>query len=281
MDDYASRIGDVAALDRVTKPLAQWVRDRVPAGPAKDLLTGRWLGHPVHPMLTDIPIGSFTSASFLDILGGKRARPAADALIGLGLLSAVPTVAAGLTDWSDTHEQDSRIGLVHAAANAAGLVLYGASFVARRRGQRVSGVALALAGMGVMTIGGYLGGQLGYSRGVGVNHAFAEQPPEDWTMACDDDSLVEGKPIAVDTAGVPVMLVRLGGTIHAIGDTCTHAGGPLHEGAVDTTHGCVTCPWHASVFQLDTGSVVRGPARVPAVAYDVRVSDGRVEIKAR
>jgi uncharacterized membrane protein len=168
LHDLTDRIGARAALDRVAEPLADRVHRALPQGRLKDLLRGRFLGHALHPLLTDIPIGSFTSASVLDLIGGRRAEGGADALVALGLVSAVPTVAAGLADWSDTDGGAKRIGVVHATANAIGLALYGASLVARRRNRRASGTLLALAGMSVMTVGGYLGGHLVFGRGVGV-----------------------------------------------------------------------------------------------------------------
>src|SRR5579871_5406511 len=137
--EIAERIGATTDLDRVAKPAAETVHRAIPEGPAKDLLSGSWLGHPLHPLLTDIPIGSFTSASILDFLGGKRARTASETLIALGLVSAVPTALAGLADWSDTYGAEQRIGVVHAAANLAGLVCYAASLSARRRGHHYRG----------------------------------------------------------------------------------------------------------------------------------------------
>lgn len=280
LHDLAARLGFVEALDRVAGPLAKAVKKATPRGPVKDALSGSWLGHPLHPLLTDIPIGCFTSASILDLVGGPSGERAADALIAVGLASAVPTAAAGLSDWSDTYGDVQRIGVVHAAANAAGLVLYGASLLARRRGRRGHGRVLALAGMGVMTVGGYLGGHLSYGRGVGVNNAFWQHGPDEWTPVLDDDALAEGASVKVEAGDATVLLHRRDGQVLAIGNRCSHAGGPLDEGEVDAA-GCVTCPWHQSVFRLDDGAVVHGPATVPQDAYDTRVESGRIEIRLR
>jgi nitrite reductase/ring-hydroxylating ferredoxin subunit/uncharacterized membrane protein len=278
----AEDVGRIEALDRVAEPLAAFVHKLAPAkSRVKDLLSGTWLGHALHPMLTDIPIGSFTSATVLDLAGGRRSRRAADRLVALGLLSSVVTAASGAADWSDTNGDEQRTGVVHAGANVAGVGMYALSALARRRGHRGRATLLGLAGMAAMTVGGYLGGFLGYARGVGVNHAFAEDPPTDWTDVLADDELGDGATTRVDAAGAGVLLHRRGSTVFAIGSRCSHAGGPLEEGEVDEAACTVTCPWHHSEIRLDTGTVVHGPAAVPQVAYDVRVSGGRIEVRAR
>jgi nitrite reductase/ring-hydroxylating ferredoxin subunit/uncharacterized membrane protein len=280
LHDLAARVGSHDGLDRVAAPLAAAAKRATPPGPIKDTLSGTFLGHPLHPLLTDIPIGSFTSASVIDLIGGRGGERAADALVALGLLSALPTAAAGLADWSDTNGDEERIGVVHAAANATGLVLYAASLLARRRGRRTSGRVLALAGMGAMTVGGYLGGHLAFSRGIGVNNGFWQHGPETWTSVLDDAELGEGAAMTVRVGDATVLLHRSDGRLFAISSRCSHAGGPLEEGKIDES-GCVTCPWHQSVFRLDDGSVVHGPATAPQGVYETRVERGRIEIRAR
>jgi nitrite reductase/ring-hydroxylating ferredoxin subunit/uncharacterized membrane protein len=277
----AEMTGRVEGLDRVARPASKAVKRLVRQGRLKDLLSGTWLGHPLHPLLTDIPIGSFTSATVLDLIGGRPARKAADALVGLGLVAAVPTAAAGAADWSDTYGDEQRTGVVHALSNVVGLGMYALSLRARRRGDRTKGTALGLAGMASMTVGGYLGGYLGYSRGVGVNNAFFQHPPEDWTPVMAETELPEGKPVRVNVNGATALVYRTTGTILAIGSRCSHAGGPLDEGSVDEATCTVECPWHQSVFRLRDGSVVHGPATVPEAAYDVRVEGGQIELRHR
>jgi hypothetical protein len=146
---------DVAA--RALDPVARWLT----ATPLRDdLLTGKWLGHAAHPFMTDIPIGSWTSASILDLLGGKDARPSAELLTAIGTLSAAPTIATGLAEWASTSGAARRVGVVHAASNAVAVGLYAGSWSARRRGRHRRGAMLALAGMTVATVGGYLGGHM-------------------------------------------------------------------------------------------------------------------------
>jgi nitrite reductase/ring-hydroxylating ferredoxin subunit/uncharacterized membrane protein len=281
LHDWAERIGKMSALDDVARPATGAVKRVVGQGPVKDLLSGTLLGHPLHPLLTDIPIGSFTSAAVLDVLGGRRGEEAADLLVALGLVSVLPTAAAGAADWSDTYGAEQRVGVVHAAANLVGVGFYAASLVARRRGSRGLGKLLGLAGMTSMSVGGYLGGHLSFSQGVGVNHAFREHPPEDWAAVLSDAELAEGKPVAVEVGGARVLLYRGRAGVFAIGATCTHAGGPLEEGSVDEGACTVTCPWHQSVFRLADGSVVHGPATVPEAAYETRVEAGRIEVRRR
>jgi nitrite reductase/ring-hydroxylating ferredoxin subunit/uncharacterized membrane protein len=245
----------------------------------KDALSGTWLGHPLHPVLTDVAIGAFASASLLDILGGRRGARSANALVRFGMLAAVPTAAAGLSDWSDTVGPDRRVGVVHAASNATALVLYAKSLGARRRGHRVVGASLGLMGMGALALGGYLGGHLSFARGVGVNNAFWQHPPDEWTPVLDDADLVDGRPMQAEAGGATVLLYRRSGRIFAIGGRCSHAGGPLHEGEIDADGECVTCPWHQSVFRLSDGSVVHGPATAPVPDYEVRVEGGKIEVR--
>ncbi len=281
LHELATRIGDTAALDHLTKPLVRTAKRVIPAGPVKDVLSGTRLGHPLHPALTDVPIGCFTAAILLDLLGGRRFEDAVEGLLALGIVSAVPTASAGLSDWSDTYGSEQRIGLAHATANVAALGLFAGSLAARRRGSRVLGRTLGFAGVATLATGGYMGGHLSYARGVGVNNAFYQREPEDWTPVMDAADLPAGSPVQVEAGDATVLLYRSAGRIHAIGSRCSHAGGPLHEGKIDDDGSCVQCPWHGSVFRLDDGSAVHGPASVPQTAYDVRVQNDRIEVRRR
>lgn len=277
----AEKLGRLEQLDEPAGNAAKAVQKVVGQGLVKDLLSGTQLGHPLHPLLTDIPIGTLASATVLDLLAAERGEQAADLLVALGLLSALPTIAAGAADWSDSYGPDQRVGAVHAIANVIGLGLYGWSLRARRRGDRRIGTALGLAGMSTMAVGGYLGGYLSHSRGVGVNNAFYQHQPEDWTAVLDEAQLPEGTPTRARAGDATVLLYRSDGHIHAINSRCTHAGGPLDEGDVDAAACTVKCPWHQSVFRLEDGSVVHGPASVPQAAYDARIQGGQIEIRLR
>jgi nitrite reductase/ring-hydroxylating ferredoxin subunit len=273
-------IAGAEVLDGPAKKLGKTARSILGPGKVKDALSGTWLGHAAHPLLTDVPIGTFTSALLLDWLGGRKAEPAAERLIGLGLLSIVPVVASGYSDWADSEVGSTpvrRIGIVHAAANGTASSLMAASWVARRRGARGRGRALALAGGAVLVLGGHLGGHLSFAEGIGVDQAAFEDPPRDWTAVLAAGELAEGEAKCVVAAGVPVLLVRTGGELRALSNRCVHRGGPLHEGEI--SGGTVTCPWHGSVFDLRDGGVVRGPAAYPQPAWETREHDGQIEVR--
>jgi nitrite reductase/ring-hydroxylating ferredoxin subunit/uncharacterized membrane protein len=274
----AAATGELEALDAPAKRLAKVVRSALPGGPVKDVLSGTFLGHPLHPLLTDLPIGSWTSALMLDWVGGPDSRTGARRLIAAGILAAIPTAAAGSSDWADTEVSSPtvrRTGIVHAAANVTALGFFTASYLARRRGR--GGRALALTGAGALAAGGHLGGHLSFAEGVGVNQTAFEDGPGDWTPTLTEHELAAGRPVCARAGDVNVLIVRDGDGIHAMDDRCTHRGGPLHEGEV--ADGCVTCPWHGSRFRLTDGSVERGPASSPQPLYETRVSDGRVEVR--
>ncbi|HUP68439.1 MAG TPA: Rieske (2Fe-2S) protein [Acidimicrobiales bacterium] len=278
LHELVERLGRIEGLDAAAKPAGKAVARAVAPRPLKDLLSGSWLGHPFHPLLTDIPIGAWTSAFVLDLVGGRRSQEAADLLIGLGVLAAVPTAATGASDWSDYLGEERRIGFLHAMANVAATACYGASYLARRRGSRARGVGMSLAGAALATGGGYLGGHLAYVRGVNVNRNAWDQALDEWTPVADEADLREGEPVVVQAGETPVLLVCHDGRILAIADRCGHAGGPLHEGTFE--NGCVICPWHQSTFRLADGGVVHGPATVAQPAYDVRVENGKVQLRS-
>jgi nitrite reductase/ring-hydroxylating ferredoxin subunit/uncharacterized membrane protein len=284
MHEIAMRIEKIDGLDAVAEPIGNLVKKLIPAGRLKDLLSGTWLGHPLHPLLTDVPIGSFTGATLLDLVGGRRSQPAANLLAMVGVAAAVPTAAAGFADWSDTYGPGRRIGVVHAAANLVGVGFYVASVSARRRGKRWSATTLGLMGMGTMSVGGYLGGHLTFVRGVGVNRTFMEDPSREWKTAVANDELKQDVPLVVDVGDVPTVLYRSQDRIYALSNRCTHAGGPLNEGEFEESRNdgpCVKCPWHQSVFRLRDGSVMHGPATVPQPAFNVQVTGDKIEVRPR
>jgi len=166
----ANKLGELRLLDQPAKALTALSGLVLGQGGLKDFLRGRWLGHPLHPAATDVPIGAWTSAAILDLVGGERAQPAADILVATGIAAAVPTAASGWADWSEIERPEAkRVGVAHALANNVTLGVYIASLVARAQGRRGRGVLLGLAGLGGLTAGGYLGGHLAYGLGVGVD----------------------------------------------------------------------------------------------------------------
>jgi nitrite reductase/ring-hydroxylating ferredoxin subunit/uncharacterized membrane protein len=274
-----ARIERTEALDKVAQPVAGLVGRLVKPRPVRNILSGSYLGHPLHPLMTDLPIGAWTMATLLDAVGGRRAEPAADLLVMAGILTAAPTAWAGLNDWSDTQGEDRRVGIVHAAANATALVCFTASLVARRSGRRGAAKVIALGGFGLLMSGGYLGGHLSYSRGVNVNHTAWREGPAEWTGVLAASELTDDAPQLAQVGDLSLVLYRSGGTIRALDSVCSHMGGPLDEGTVDD--GCITCPWHGSTFRLADGSVVRGPASSEQPAYETRIREGHIEVRLR
>jgi len=278
LQQVARRLERLEALDKVAKPLAGAVGRAVRPRVVRNLLSGTDLGHPLPPMLTDLPIGAWVMSAPLDAAGGPAAEGAADLLVTAGVVAAVPTAAAGLNDWSDTAGPETRVGLVHAAVNTTALSLYLASVVAGARGRRRGGKALGLAGLGVLPGGGYLGGHLCFVLGVEVNRTAWEQRPQQWTPVLADTELADGELCRADAGGVPVLLYRTDGTVYAPASTCTHMGGPLQEDTI--SDGCVTCPWPGSTFRFADGSIVHSPASTPEPCYQMRIQNGRIEVRA-
>jgi nitrite reductase/ring-hydroxylating ferredoxin subunit len=268
----------IDSLDQVAAVLAKAVERAAPDGSSvNEVLSGTALGHPLHPPLTDVVIGAWTSAVALDWLGGQRGGPAADQLVALGVLSAIPTAAAGLNDWATLDGPNRRLGLVHGTTNVVATGLFGASWLARSAGHRFLGRALALAGYGTVSVGAFLGGHLSFRRGVGVDHTAFLEGPEVWTSVADEASVKESEPLLVKTADVEIVLVRERGSLYALLERCAHQGGPLHEGRLED--GCIVCPWHSSRYRLSDGAALSGPTAHPQPALQVRVRDGKVEVR--
>jgi nitrite reductase/ring-hydroxylating ferredoxin subunit/uncharacterized membrane protein len=270
-------LGDDERLDRLGGPLGDAVRGALDRQPLKDLLSGTWLGHPLHPLLTDLPIGFWTSAFTLDLLGGRRSRAAATQLVAWGVLTAVPTAASGASDWSDTTGAERRIGLVHAAANTTALACYAASWLARRRGRHARGVMLGLAGATAATVGGYLGGHLLQTLGVGVDHSSFPAPPTVWTRVAAPDEITP-KPRRFLAGEAPVIVFRRGNAVVALDARCPHRGAPMEEASEHD--GCLECPWHGSRFRAIDGTLVRGPSPVALPAYECRITATGVEVRS-
>lgn len=251
-------------------------------GPLKDALSGRALGHALHPMLTDVVIGAFLSSTALDFIGGDNSHTASERLIALGIAAYPPTALAGLSDWADGSASNApvrRTGVVHAVANSAALSLYAASLRARRRGDRRRGVALGVLGAGALGFAGYLGGHLTFAQGVGVDQTVFDAGPDDWTKAAGASELADGGQERVVVGHTPVLLVRQGERVFAIHDRCSHRGCSLAaRGEVSGTE--IQCNCHGSRFSLTDGSLLRGPATRPQPAFETREREGKLEVRA-
>lgn len=272
------RLEGLDELDAYITPVSASVTTMVKPTWVRNLLSGTWLGQPVHPTLVSIPIGAWVSSMIFDLVGGKQGDRAASVLIATGVVAAVPTAATGLNDWSDTQGPTARVGAIHSAANSVALGMYLGSLFSRSRGKTLRGKALSWAGTLFVGAGGYLGGHLTYARATNVNHAAWSQIPTEWARVAAETDLPEDGMLRAERDGVPILLSRAGGHVSAIAAVCSHMGGALDEG--DYCAGRVTCPLHGSVFRLSDGSVVRGPASSPQPAYEARIVDDAVEVRA-
>ena len=274
-------IGSLDRLDRPAERLAAAVRGLVPARRAKRILSGSWLGHPVHPMLVVVPIGSWTGVSLLDLVGGRDSARPTELLIGLGIVAAVPAVLTGLHDWSESERgrgEVRRVGLLHGATNGTALALHVASLVKRRRGEHAAGVRLARAGFCMLIIGDWLGGHLAFAEGVGVNHTAFDDAPHRWTRVLDANQLVDRRPVKASSDNLDLVIVRCDGAIYALADRCTHCGGSLAAGRVVAES--IQCPLNKTRFRLSDGEIERGPSAYPQPAFEARESGGAVEVRA-
>ncbi len=282
-----SSLENANRLDPVVDGVRGAVNKVLGPGVLRDVLHGVWLGHPLHPTLVQGTVGAFMSASVLDVLPhSEQHESAARALIVTGMAAAGPSVVSGLADWSQMHEQQQRVGLVHAGANMVVIGLYGASLAQRLRGHRARARVLSSAGLGVLAFSGFIGSHMAFRQAAGANHAeeIPHLVPPGWHDLCalDDlerDGVPQRKLLAGTSEAVPLLVVRHGERIDVLSDRCSHLAGPLHEGTVSGDGTCITCPWHGSTFSLEDGSVRHGPATAPVHAFDVRVESGRVMVR--
>ncbi|WP_234021395.1 Rieske 2Fe-2S domain-containing protein [Streptomyces sp. 142MFCol3.1] len=267
-----------AWLDGLAKGVRRVVR-AVPLGGARDVLHGRWLGHALHPVLVQVPIGTWTAAAILDLMPGESR--AARRLVAAGLLAAPPAAAAGWVDWADQPPRLARTGLVHAAANLAAVAVYTGSLTARYTGRPMLGRMLGFGGLTVASAGGVLGGHLAYRQAAGVNHAAAVPlvVETDWYDVGPLEDIPVGKPVRRMAGETPVLAVRHeDGRCYALADRCSHMDGSLHSGEI--VDDCIECPLHGSRFRLADGENVRGPATAPQPRFECRTApDGHLEIR--
>jgi len=279
-DPLVRKVEAAGFLDGPAKAVAKQVRSTLSPSSVKEAVSGTWLGHALHPMLTDVVIGSFVSATLLDLLGGDEDGRASERLIGVGLAAYAPTALAGVNDWADTEPVSDavrRAGLVHALTNATALWLYVGSLVARRRGERGRGVLLGTAGATTLMAAGYLGGHMSFIKGVGPAQTVFDPGPTEWTPAADASLLAEGRPTRVVVDETPVLLLREGERFYAIHDRCSHRGCSLSDGEVDGDD--IVCSCHGSRFDKRDGSLQQGPATAPQPAFQVRRNEGRIEVR--
>ncbi len=276
------RVADTATFDKVIEPARQAVLSVLKPPVVKDFLHGTWLGHPLHPVLVQVPVGSWVSAGLLDAI--PPLRPAATFLIGAGVVAAVPAAASGAADWSEQETGVRRLGAVHAVANTVALGLYIGSLAARKAGRGGLGRVLSYSGLALAGGSSAIGGHMSYTQSSGASHATTaiRALPHDWLDLGPLDEFPEGRPaLRTGTGGaadVPLAVIRRGSRVDVFVGACSHLSGPLQEGTVEEVRGssCLVCPWHGSAFDLDSGEPRRGPAANAQEKLEVRLEAGRV-----
>jgi nitrite reductase/ring-hydroxylating ferredoxin subunit/uncharacterized membrane protein len=279
---FLDRVADVATFDKVIEPARRAVLGGLKPPAVKDALHGTWIGHPLHPILVQVPVGSWVSAGLLDVV--PRMRPAATALIGIGVAAAVPAAAAGAADWSEQDTGVRRLGALHAVLNSVSLGLYVGSLVARRKDRGVLGRVLSYSGLAIAGGSAAIGGHMSYAQSSGASHAATavRALSTDWLDLGPLDDFPDGRPaLRTGTGGaadVPLAVVRRGTRVDVFVGACSHLSGPLQDGTVEEVRGsqCLVCPWHGSAFDLDSGEPRRGPAANPQEKLEVRMEAGRV-----
>ena len=273
-------------LDRVAEGVQPKVQEAVEAGgtTTRNVLDGVWFEVPLHPVLTDVPVGSWTAALVFDgvdaATGSKAVRNAADASLVMGILGAFGAAITGLSDWRYLSGGSRRMGVAHGLLNTVGLALSIVSLILRATGRRNAGRMAFLAGYSVSGMAAHLGGELSYHYGLRVNrNAFEGTGPDEFTPVLNEAELPDSGLRRVEVEGVGVLLSRSSrGEVCAISATCNHFGGPLEQG--DREDDTVVCPLHNSRFDLCSGQVIDGPAVFPQSRYETRVREGKIEVKA-
>ncbi len=285
-DRLVDRIARSTTLDPLADALAPGLRRTFdstgPIGPLSSILHGTPFGHPLHPPVTDIPIGAWSLAAIFDAFeafGNTDFARASDLAIGVGVAGGVVAIASGTAEWSDTVDDPRRLGMAHALFNTVAFSCYVASLVLRGRGNRAAGLATAFVGYAVTSFSAYLGGELSCGMRLGTKHtAYPNVPPNDFAPALPVTELKD-KPVRVEVGGIAMLLSRdEGGRISAISAICTHRGAPLEQG--EFADGYVTCPWHHARFLLATGDVARGPATFPLARFETRVNGDVIEVRS-
>jgi nitrite reductase/ring-hydroxylating ferredoxin subunit/uncharacterized membrane protein len=273
-------------LDDIAEEVQPKVQEVVAAGgtTARNVLDGVWLEAPLHPALTDVPVGAWTAALVfdgLDVATGKEPiRHAADASLVLGTLGAFGASVTGLSDWRYLSGGSRRMGVAHALLNTIGLILSIVSLILRASGRRNAGRLTFITGYSISGMAAHLGGELSYHYGLRVDrNVFQEAGPNEFVPVLDESELPQNDLRRVEVEGVGVLLSRSSdGEVCAIAATCNHFSGPLEAG--DRQGDTVVCPLHNSRFDLCSGKVIDGPAVFPQSRYDTRVRNGSIEIKA-
>ncbi len=243
-----------------------------PITPVKSFLNGKWLGHSIHALLTDVPIGALTLALVFDVVDQ---RSAADITLAFAVLAMIGAAIAGAADYSDTDDEARMVVTVHSTLMVIALVIFAIALtlqLASPAGDRTIAFAATVIGYLIVAGGAWAGGEAVYGLGNMVNrHAWRFGSKSSWAML-DLTDIPENAPTAAKAGAQSLVVVRQGATIYALHSVCAHAGGPLAQGRL--VDGCIECPWHSSRFELATGHRTQGPATFDQPRYEVRPAEG-------
>ena len=256
----------------------------LPGGYVRDLLHGsKGLGHPLHPAITDLPLGAWAAGAVLDYAAHFDPRlgtQAGDVALAVGLVAGLAAALTGLTDSQDTFGQELRVNMLHGLTMGGAILLMAASLGLRWWSSfawHPLALGLSTAGLAVAMLGMYAGGHLTFGLGTMVNREAFLSGPTSLTRLGRSSDFPEGQLRRADADGMQVVVARVGGRLCAVSAVCSHAGGPLDQGSLAGR--VVTCPWHGSQFDLKDGRVLRGPATFPQPCFVVSEQDGVVEAR--
>jgi nitrite reductase/ring-hydroxylating ferredoxin subunit/uncharacterized membrane protein len=264
----------IVAQTRWAKPLGDWIHGLTAAIfgrmlPVRDFLAGTWLGHPVHALLTDVPIGALTLVIVLDVIGQPTA---ADVALLIGVLSMIASALAGYADYSTTDGRARVRATVHSMIMLISLIVYVVSLAIRATGpaSRTLPILLSIVAYLILAVGAYVGGDMVFVLGNMVDRHAWRSSGTKW-QHLDVTDIPEGSLVKASAGAQSLVLIRTGSTILALHEQCAHAGGPLSEGTL--VGGSVECPWHGSRFELASGRRRRGPTVYDQPTYEVRPAE--------
>ncbi|AVT40191.1 Rieske 2Fe-2S domain-containing protein [Plantactinospora sp. BB1] len=275
------KLEQATGLDRTAERMQRVVAAAIRPQWLRDLLHGVPIGHPLHPALVQVPIGAWMSTAVLDLMPNQRR--AATTLVAVGTAVAVPTAISGWNDWGALSREQQRVGLVHALANGVAIAMYAGSLAARLSGRPGLGRTLGYLGLAAAGSGGFIGGHLAYKQAANVNQGVPDlrRIEDGWHALADMSALPEKELLTRRIDDIAVIVYRQGDDVTVMLERCAHQSGPLGAGEVVQENGrtCVKCPWHGSMFELDGGEVVHGPASTDQQVLPTRVVGGVLQTR--
>jgi nitrite reductase/ring-hydroxylating ferredoxin subunit/uncharacterized membrane protein len=268
----------------------------------KALLQGKWFGQALHPYFVHLPIALYILSLLLDfaslvVQDGNPFVRAAFYTMAVATVAALLAFPSGLADWLDIRADDpaKQVGIYHMTLNFILIGIYGVNILLRWGGlwantTQAVWLGMSIVGVGVLGLSGYFGGKMVYEHGVGVGRhrrrgktpeetirAPLQPPSIDMAPVVAADQLQENQTLRVEVKGVAIAIAKRNGNVHAFQDFCTHRYGPLSEGHF--CDGKIVCPWHGSAFDMSSGKVADGPAKVDLRTFRTEIREGMVYVE--